>query len=173
MDEKLWELLMPVMFSRMDRYAEMIGYPTAVMNAVAENVQVYSDSVKWDSPEEMEHDLIRQIQYQTTHECLRYKRAHAGELLSRMAGAEARIPQEKLNRFDTETLADAWLSLNDKERQLLRMRFGTDDGTCKTPEDVACILNISRARVRQTERTFFHSLTRGCVFSPLTSDRRK
>ncbi len=42
-------------------------------------------------------------------------------------------------------------SLNDKEREIIIMRFGLDDGRIKTLKEIAETFNISRERVRQIE----------------------
>ena len=40
-------------------------------------------------------------------------------------------------------------SLNDRERQVIRLRFGLEDGKTHTLEEIGDELNVTRERVRQ------------------------
>lgn len=139
------------------------------MKAVAEGVEEYLDSVKWDSDEGIEHNLIRQIQCATTHECRRYRVFYAKKLLSHKldarSEAEYRIVRDKLKSPDEETFADAWLDMSDRERRIICMRFGVEDGKSKTLEEVASAFHMSRERVSQIEKKFIRQISGGCVFS--------
>lgn len=42
--------------------------------------------------------------------------------------------------------------LNERERKVLNMRFGINDGKPHTLAEVACVLNVSRERIRQIEK---------------------
>ena len=163
------ESLMPVMLSRMKKYADMIGYPTVVMKAAAGSVEEYLDFVKWDSDENIEHNLIRQIQYATTRECRGYRMIHAKELLSHKldarSEAEYRTIRDKLKISDEERFADAWLDMSDRDRRIICMRFGVEGGKSKTLEEVASAFHMSRERVSQIEKKFIRRLSGGCVFS--------
>ncbi len=48
-------------------------------------------------------------------------------------------------------LADVMLSLNHREREILRMRYGLTDGYAYTLEEVGKIFSVTRERVRQIE----------------------
>ena len=50
-----------------------------------------------------------------------------------------------------EAVEDALLDLTAREQELLRMRFGLDDGQPRTLEEVARSFNVTRERVRQIE----------------------
>ena len=50
-----------------------------------------------------------------------------------------------------ESLADALDSLSERERQVLRLRFGLDDGRARTLEEVGKEFNVTRERIRQIE----------------------
>jgi len=50
-----------------------------------------------------------------------------------------------------EAVKEALSDLNPRERELLRMRFGLDDGQPRTLEEVARSFNVTRERVRQIE----------------------
>ena len=50
-----------------------------------------------------------------------------------------------------QAVEEALLDLSERERELLRMRFGLDDGQPRTLEEVARSFNVTRERVRQIE----------------------
>ena len=41
--------------------------------------------------------------------------------------------------------------LSPKEEQVLRLRYGLDDGTLRTLEEVGRLFNVSKERIRQIE----------------------
>lgn len=51
-----------------------------------------------------------------------------------------------------EALEGALEELSDREKQILRLRMGLLDDQPKTLEEVSCVLNITRERVRQLEK---------------------
>ena len=52
----------------------------------------------------------------------------------------------RLNKIN-EVLTD----LSDQEQQVLRMRFGLDDDTPKTLEEIGKVFGVTRERIRQIE----------------------
>ena len=50
-----------------------------------------------------------------------------------------------------EELASVLLTLTEREEKVLRLRFGLDDGQCRTLEEVGQIFNVTRERIRQIE----------------------
>lgn len=42
-------------------------------------------------------------------------------------------------------------TLTDREENVLRLRFGLDDGKMRTLEDVGKVFNVTRERIRQIE----------------------
>ena len=50
-----------------------------------------------------------------------------------------------------EQLDDVLKTLNDREEKVLRYRYGLDDGSQKTLEEVGKIFNVTRERIRQIE----------------------
>ena len=52
-------------------------------------------------------------------------------------------------------------SLDDREQQVIRLRFGLDDGRPRTLDQTGKLVNLSRERVRQIERDVLFKLGRG------------
>ena len=50
-----------------------------------------------------------------------------------------------------EQIGDVLVTLSDRERQVLRLRFGLQDGSPRTLEEVGQLFNVTRERVRQIE----------------------
>ena len=72
---------------------------------------------------------------------------------SLLPGDESLQPQAELIRRELKELLDSMMEeLSDRQRTVLRMRFGMDDGLSRSQAEVAKELDISRERVRQIER---------------------
>ena len=50
-----------------------------------------------------------------------------------------------------EELSGVLLTLTEREEKVLRLRFGLDDGQCRTLEEVGQIFNVTRERIRQID----------------------
>ena len=50
--------------------------------------------------------------------------------------------------------------LNDRQRTILRLHFGLEDGISRSLEEISRILGISKERVRQIERQAMDKLQR-------------
>ncbi len=63
---------------------------------------------------------------------------------------EAPQPQEELVRQELKATLEGLLQqLTDRQRQVLRLRFGMEDDLCHTQEEIGVMLGISKERVRQ------------------------
>ena len=75
--------------------------------------------------------------------------SHLGDFVpdERMMGPEEYATVEMLK----EELAGVLLTLTDREEKVLRLRFGLDDGQCRTLEEVGQMFGVTRERIRQIE----------------------
>ena len=61
-------------------------------------------------------------------------------------------PQEELVRQELDRAIDSLLgALDARQQQILRLRYGMEDGICHSLEDIGKRLGISKERVRQIE----------------------
>ena len=73
-----------------------------------------------------------------------------GTLLPAEEGYE---PQAELIRRELKALLDNLLTqLSDRQRTVLRLHFGMEDGVCRSLSEIAAVLDVSKERVRQIER---------------------
>ncbi len=75
--------------------------------------------------------------------------SHLGDFIKdeRAMGPEEYTTQEMLK----EELDSVLLTLTEREEKVLRLRFGLDDGQCRTLEEVGQIFGVTRERIRQIE----------------------
>ena len=75
--------------------------------------------------------------------------SHLGDFIKdeRTMGPEEYATVEMLK----EELSSVLLTLTDREEKVLRLRFGLDDGQCRTLEEVGQIFGVTRERIRQIE----------------------
>ena len=75
--------------------------------------------------------------------------SHLGDFIrdESTMGPEEYTTEEMLK----EELANVLLTLTDREEKVLRLRFGLDDGQCRTLEEVGQIFGVTRERIRQIE----------------------
>ena len=78
-----------------------------------------------------------------------------------LPGNESGEPQAELIRRELKELLEGLMAeLTDRQRTVLRLRFGMDDGISRSLEQVAKALGISKERVRQLERQARDNLQR-------------
>jgi RNA polymerase primary sigma factor len=61
-------------------------------------------------------------------------------------------PEEyAINEVLKDIISDALDTLTEREKQVLKLRFGLEDGTCRTLEEVGNMFGVTRERIRQIE----------------------
>ena len=73
---------------------------------------------------------------------------HMVETINKLARVQRQLTQE-LNREPTE--AELAKKMNLSEEKVLKLRFGLEDGQCRTLEEVGQIFGVTRERIRQIE----------------------
>ena len=111
-----------------EEIADKLGIP---VEKVREVYKISQDPVSLETPIGEEED------------------SHLGDFLpdERTMGPEEYTTQEMLK----EELDGVLLTLTDREEKVLRLRFGLDDGQCRTLEEVGQIFGVTRERIRQIE----------------------
>ena len=71
----------------------------------------------------------------------------------------ARKPYEELVHEELVQTMDSLMSaLNERQRQVLRLHYGMDDGVCRSLEEIGGMLGISKERARQIEKQAMEKL---------------
>lgn len=82
-----------------------------------------------------------------------------GTLGNLIEDSQAPQPQQKLVRRELEQMMDRLLgALEPRQRQILRLHFGMEDGCCYSLEQIGKQLGISKERTRQIERQAMEKL---------------
>ena len=82
-----------------------------------------------------------------------------GTLSQLLENIHAEQPYEKVVREElTQTMETLMASLNERQQQILRLRFGMEDGVCYSLEQTGKKLGISKERARQVEKQAIEKL---------------
>ncbi|MGI6329918.1 MAG: RNA polymerase sigma factor RpoD [Bacilli bacterium] len=75
--------------------------------------------------------------------------SHLGDFIKDVSNL---TPEEyAINEVLKDEISNVLLTLNEREEQVLKLRFGLEDGTCRTLEEVGNIFGVTRERIRQIE----------------------
>lgn len=75
--------------------------------------------------------------------------SHLGDFVK---DSESLSPEEyAINEVLKDEISEVLLTLTEREEQVLKLRFGLEDGTCRTLEEVGTIFGVTRERIRQIE----------------------
>ena len=73
----------------------------------------------------------------------------------------SRKPYEELVHEElVQTMDKLMAALNDRQRQVLRLHYGMDDGICHALEEIGSMMGISKERARQIEKQAMEKLQR-------------
>lgn len=98
---------------------------------VREIIKIAQDPVSLDTPIGEEDD------------------SHLGDFIK---DERSMSPEEfTIHEMLKDEISDILLTLTEREEQVLRLRFGLDDGSCKTLEEVGQMFGVTRERIRQIE----------------------
>lgn len=80
-------------------------------------------------------------------------------LLNLMEDQQTPEPEQELIRREMEETIDALLqTLTDRQRKILRLHFGLEDGVCHSLEEIRKEIGVSKERVRQIEHQAMEKL---------------
>lgn len=72
--------------------------------------------------------------------------------------ANPQVEDEVFSDFLHEELYEAFAGLSDREKKVLVLRFGLEDGRDRTLEEVGQVFGVTRERIRQIEAKAFRKL---------------
>ena len=111
-----------------DELAKKMGMP---VDKVREVIKIAQDPVSLETPIGEEDD------------------SHLGDFVK---DERSMSPEEyTIHEMLKDEISDVLLTLTEREEQVLRLRFGLDDGSCKTLEEVGQMFGVTRERIRQIE----------------------
>lgn len=90
-----------------------------------------------------------------------------GTLGDVVASARATPEEELLGRETATAILQAIEALPDREREIIRLRYGLEDGTAHTLKDIGQRYGVSRERIRQIESEALETLRRPTAGNPL------
>ena len=111
-----------------DELAQKMGMP---VDKIREVIKIAQDPVSLETPIGEEDD------------------SHLGDFVK---DERSMSPEEyTIHEMLKDEISDILLTLTEREEQVLRLRFGLDDGSCKTLEEVGQMFGVTRERIRQIE----------------------
>ncbi len=103
----------------------------------------------------------RQVDMQSLNEIVGTAESDGAELLDFIADDDAETPDRMMIKLeDVDQLFDLLNQLSDREKQVLRLRFGLDGNPVQTLDQVGKLLSCTNERVRQIQNQALRRLFR-------------
>ena len=133
-----------------ERIRQVLAVRSALQQQLGEEPTVQQIASEGDLPADKVEQLLQLLPKISSLD------APAGEdatLSMLLEDIQAPHPQEQLIREELSlTMETLLLKLTDRQRMVLRLHFGMEDGVCHSLEDISIRYGVSKERVRQIER---------------------
>jgi len=133
-----------------ERIRKVLAVRSALQQQLGEEPTVQQIASEGDMPADKVEQLLQLLPKISSLD------APAGEdatLSMLLEDIQAPHPQEQLIREELSlTMETLLLKLTDRQRMVLRLHFGMEDGICHSLEDISIRYGVSKERVRQIER---------------------
>ena len=133
-----------------ERIRKVLAVRSALQQQLGEEPTVQQIASEGDMPADKVEQLLQLLPKISSLD------APAGEdatLSMLLEDIQAPHPQEQLIREELSlTMETLLLKLTDRQRMVLRLHFGMEDGVCHSLEDISIRYGVSKERVRQIER---------------------
>lgn len=83
------------------------------------------------------------------------KESNLGDMIE---GSMEPTDAQAIRSGQKENILELFNCLSEREAQVIKLRYGFEDGTCRTLEQIAIVFGLSRERIRQIEARAFDKL---------------
>ena len=132
-----------------ERIRKVLAVRSALQQQLGEEPTVQQIASEGDMPDDKVEQLLQLLPKISSLD------APAGEdatLSMLLEDIQAPHPQEQLIREELSLIMETLLlKLTDRQRMVLRLHFGMEDGVCHSLEDISIRYGVSKERVRQIE----------------------
>lgn len=142
----------------MEKMRKILAVKAALLQETGEEPRVSEIAERCDLPEEKVGELLEHLPQVSS---LDIPTGENGEdtIQDLLENTQAPQPQEELIRGELKRLIEGLLDmLTDRQQQILRLRFGMEDGVCYSLQDIAEEIGLSKERTRQIEHQAIEKL---------------